>query len=196
MTPIVSAQNCLCCNNGLTNYLYVGVVLNLTNRGPKQVIALPFNSPEYPNVFTHPLFVFSSLSLSLSLSCPTPSTLTSTSFYSPPLVGWLSFLSPLIHTFLCPPEFQEILTNSENSLGTCSRLRTVFGSGFLSESLALGDRPRWDFTQISFVVSSNHQPLRNLLGCSRPNSCHSARDRVHCDEARGYLPHMYRAHIT
>ena len=67
MTPIVSAQNCLYCNNGLTNYLYVGVVLNLTNQGPKQVIALPFNSPEYPNEFTHPLFVFSSLFLSLSL---------------------------------------------------------------------------------------------------------------------------------
>ena len=174
----------------------MGIVLNLTNWGPKQVIALPFNSPEYPNVFIHPLFVFSSLSLSLSLSCPTPSTFTSTSFYSPPLVGWLSFLSPLIHTFLCPPESQGILTNSENSLGTRSRLWIVFGSGFLSESLALGDWPHWDFTRISFVVGSDHQPLRNLSGCSRPNSRHSARDRAHCDEARGYLPHMYRAHIT
>ena len=62
------AQNRLCCNNGHTIYLHVGVVLNPTNRGPKQVITLPFNPLEYPNMFTHPLSVFSSLSPSLSLS--------------------------------------------------------------------------------------------------------------------------------
>ena len=132
----VHAQNRLCCNNGLTIYLYVGVVLSPTNRGPKQVIILPLNSPEYPSVFTH----------SLSPQCPTPSTLALTFFYSPLLVRWLSFLSPLTHTFPCPPESQGILTNSEDSLGTCSKCRTVFESGSLSEPLVLGERPCWDRT--------------------------------------------------
>ena len=73
----VRTQNHLYYNNGLTIYLYGGVVLSPTNRGPKQVIVLPLNSLEYPSVVTH----------SLSPQCPTPSTLALTSFYSPPLVG-------------------------------------------------------------------------------------------------------------
>ena len=117
----VCTQNHLYCNNGLTIYLYVGVVLSPTNRGPKQVIVLPLNSLEYPNVVTH----------SLSPQCPTPSTLALTSFYSPLLVGWLSFPSPLTHTFPCPLESQGILTNWEDSLGTCSKRQTVFESGSL-----------------------------------------------------------------
>ena len=132
----VRTQNHLYYNNGLTIYLYGGVVLSPTNRGPKQVIILPLNSPEYPSVFTH----------SLSPQCPTPSTLALTFFYSPLLVRWLSFLSPLTHTFPCPPESQGILTNSEDSLGTCSRCRAVFESGSLSEPLVLGERPCWDRT--------------------------------------------------
>ena len=95
----------------------------------------------------------------LSLPCPNPSTMASTSFYSLSWVGWPSFLSLLTHIFSCPLESLGILTESEDSLGTCSKCRTVLGSGFLSEPLILGDWHLGDHIQASFVIGLDHRPL-------------------------------------
>ena len=89
-----------------SQFILCGVKLYPTNnRGPKQVLVLLLNSLEYPSVYILSIFLSCSLSLYSpppKKQCPTPSSLTSTSSYSPPLVGWLSFPSPLTHIFPCP----------------------------------------------------------------------------------------------
>ena len=89
-------------------------------------------SPQVPQCIPVSSFYLSySLILSSSLKCPTPCTFTFASSYSPFFVVWPSLPSPLTHTSPCSPESKGILTNSENSLGTCSRHQMVFGSGSL-----------------------------------------------------------------
>ena len=78
-----------------------------------------------------------------------------------------SFLFPLTHIFPYLLESQGILTNSEDSLETCSKRRIVLRSGFLLKPLTLSHRPLRDRIQTPFVIGSNplfpKDPLRRVV---------------------------------
>ena len=94
----------------------------------------------------------------------------------------------LTHIFPCPSKSQGILTNSEDSLGTCSRCQIVFGSGFLSRSLILADQPLRGLHIDSLCEWFRLPTSRRPLECGRINPRYSANGQAHCDRFRGHLP--------
>ena len=80
------------------------------------------------------------------------------------------------------------LTNSEDSLGTCFKRQMVFRSGFLSESLILGDRPFRGLHTHSLCDPFRPPTSRQPLGCGRINPRYSASDWARYDGFWDYLP--------
>ena len=79
-------------------------------------------------------------------------------------MGGVAIISFPAHSHIpSPSESQGILMILEDFLGTYSRHRTVFRSGFLFRIVILGGRPLGDRIQILFVIGSGHQPLENPL---------------------------------